>query len=109
MKVSLSLKRLSLPKYTCKYCICCTTPLSKCLQTVQLALLTVHRMVGQLVDNMQKKRADFQVFHDSGAKFVQWANDQPAQLSKVDVYLTVEESLGMTETPQMYGGRTVHR
>jgi len=34
----------------------CTTLLSKYLQTMQLDLLTVHRMVGQLVDNMQKKR-----------------------------------------------------
>jgi len=53
----------------------------------------VHRMVGKLVDNMRKKRDDFQVCHDSAAKFVQWANDQPAQLSEADVDLVVEESL----------------
>jgi len=34
----------------------CPELLSKYLQTKQLDLLTVHRMVGQLVDNMQKKR-----------------------------------------------------
>jgi len=46
------------------------------LQTVQLDLLTVHvhRILGQLVDNMQKKRVDFQVCHDSTAEFVQRAN-----------------------------------
>ena len=60
---------------------------------MQLDLLTVHRMVGKLVDNMRKKRDDFQVCHDSAAKFVQWANDQPAQLSEADVDLVVEESL----------------
>ena len=38
----------------------CTTPLSKNLQTLQLDLLSVHCMAGQLVDNMQKKRDDFQ-------------------------------------------------
>jgi len=71
----------------------CATPLSKCLQTVQLDLLTVHRMNGQLVDNMQKKRDDFQVCHDSTAEFVQWVNAHPYQLSKTDVDLIVEESL----------------
>jgi len=35
----------------------------------------------------------FQIRHDSAAKFVQWANDQPDQLSKTDVDLVVEESL----------------
>ena len=71
----------------------------------------MYRMVGQLVDNTQKKRDDFQVCHDSAAKFVQWANDQPAQLSKADADLIVEESfpIKMTETSQMYGGLTVHR
>jgi len=60
---------------------------------VQLDLLIVHRMVGQLVDNMQKKRDDFQVCYDSAAEIVQWANDQPGQLSKTDVGLVVKESL----------------
>jgi len=45
-------------------------PLSKYLQTVQLVLPTVNRMVGQLVDNTQKKRDDFKVCDDSAAKFV---------------------------------------
>jgi len=60
---------------------------------VQLDLLSVHRMIGQLVDNMQKKRDDFQVCHDSTAEFVRWDNDKPDQLSKTDVDLVVEESL----------------
>ena len=60
---------------------------------MQLDLLIVHRMVVQLVDNMQKKRDDFQVCYDSAAEIVQWANDQPGQLSKTDVGLVVKESL----------------
>jgi len=52
-------------------------------------------MVGQLVDNMQKKRDDFQVCHDSAVKFVQLPNDQPDKLSKTDVDLVVEESLSI--------------
>ena len=50
-------------------------------------------MIGQLVDNMQKKRDDFQVCHDSTAEFVRWDYDKPDQLSKTDVDLVVEESL----------------
>ena len=51
-------------------------------------------MVGKLIDNMQNyKRDDFQVCHDSAAEIVQWANDQPGQLSKTDVGLVVKESL----------------
>jgi len=52
------------------------------------SLVGVHRIVGQLVDNMQKKRDDFEVCDDSAAKFV----DQPDQLSKTDVDLVVEQS-----------------
>jgi len=53
----------------------------------------VHRMIGQLVDNMQMKRDDFQVCRDSTAKFVQCANDQSDQLSETDLDLVVQESL----------------
>jgi len=79
--------------------------LSKYLQTEQIDLLTVHGMLGQLVDSMQKKRDDFQVCPDSAAEFVQRAYGQPARLSKTDVGLVVEASSNKTtETPQMYGG-----
>ena len=38
---------------------------------MQLHLLTVPHMVGQLADNMQKKLDDFQDRYDSAAKFAQ--------------------------------------
>ena len=53
----------------------------------------MHRMIGQLVYNMQKKRDDFQVCRDSTAKFVQCTNDQPDQLRETDLDLVVKESL----------------
>jgi len=60
---------------------------------VQLDLLTVHRMIGQLVDDMRKKRDNFQVCRDSTAKFVQCTNDQPDRLNETDLDLVVKESL----------------
>ena len=53
----------------------------------------MHRMIGQLVDNMQKKGDDFQVCRDSTAKFVQCTNDQPNRLSETDLDLVVKEAL----------------
>jgi len=74
--------------------VTCTMPLSKYLQTVQLDLLTVHRMVCQLVDSLICRR------NGTISKFVMiqlqslftGLNDQPDQLSKTDVGLVVEES-----------------
>ena len=67
-----------------------TTTLSKCLQTVQLDLLSGHRMVDKLLENMQMLWDDFQACRDAVAKFVQWANEQ---LDEMDVDLVMEESL----------------
>jgi len=42
---------------------------------------------------MQMKRDDFQVCDDSATKFFTGFNDQPDQLSEMDVDVVVEESL----------------
>ena len=67
-----------------------TTVLSKYLQTVQLDLLTVHRMVEELLSNMKALRDDFETSRNAAAMFVQWAN---GILEESETDLLVEDSL----------------
>lgn len=66
-----------------------TSPLSKYLQTIQLDLLTVHRMVEDLLKNMNILRNDFQTCHAAAKQFIEWANDK---LEKTEVDLILEGS-----------------
>ena len=66
-----------------------TSLLSKYLQTIQLDLLSVQRMVECLLQNMNILRNDFQTCHEAAKQFVEWANDK---LEETEVDLILEGS-----------------